>query len=255
MLGLDRGGGVTTYDGKALHDYRRPARVVGMLLEARAFHPARTGRNHLRVLATAAAVPAARVDEALDAVGLLQVSDRRPGKFSMGMSQRLGVAAAILGKPRYVLLDEPANGLDPEGIFWLRQFLKDYAARGNAVFISSHLLGELAQLVDDVVVIGRGKLLASASMRELVASRTPGCVFVRTAHQRQFENLLAQHTLNYDRDGFMIAGATTDDISRLAFEARIPLSELSSRGGTLEGVFLELTEGAEEYRSGVKTKG
>jgi ABC-2 type transport system ATP-binding protein len=257
MLGLDRGAGATTYDGKALHDYRRPPHVVGMLLEARAFHPTRTARNHLSVLATAGAIPAARVDEALDAVGLLRVGDRRPGKFSMGMSQRLGIAAAILGEPRYLILDEPANGLDPEGIFWLRQFLEDYAARGNAVFISSHLLAELAQMVDDVVVIGRGKLIASTPMRDLIASRSPGRVFVRTDHQQQFENLLTRHALAYERagDGFTIAGVTTDDISRLAFEGRIPLLELASRAGSLEDVFLELTEGAEEYRSGNSTKG
>jgi ABC-2 type transport system ATP-binding protein len=257
MLGLDRGAGATTYDGKALHDYRRPPQVVGMLLEARAFHPTRTARNHLRVLATAGAIPAARVDDALDAVGLLHMGDRRPGRFSMGMSQRLGIAAAILGEPNYLILDEPANGLDPEGIFWLRQFLKDYAARGNAVFISSHLLAELAQLVDDVVVIGRGKLIASTSMRELIASRSPGGVFVRTDHQREFENLLARHALAYERvgDGFTIAGVTTDDISRLAFAGGIPLLELTSRAGSLEEVFLELTEGAEEYRSDANRNG
>jgi ABC-2 type transport system ATP-binding protein len=256
MLGLDRGVGATTYDGKTLHDYRRPPHVVGMLLEAGAFHPTRTARNHLSVLATAGAIPAARVDDALDAVGLLHVSDRRPGKFSMGMSQRLGIAAAILGEPKYLILDEPANGLDPEGIFWLRRFLKDYAARGNAVFISSHLLAELAQMVDDVVVIGKGKLIASTSMRDLIASRSPGRVFVRTDHTQQFEKLLAQHALVYERvgDGFTIAGLTTDDLSRLAFEARIPLLELASRAGSLEDVFLELTEGAEEYRSGTDTK-
>jgi ABC-2 type transport system ATP-binding protein len=257
MLGLDRGFGATTYDGRALRDYRRPLHVVGMLLEARAFHPTRTARNHLRVLATAGAIPSARVDESLDAVGLLQVADRRPGKFSMGMSQRLGIAAAILGEPKYLILDEPANGLDPEGMHWLRGFLRGYAGKGNAVFISSHLLAELAQMVDDVVVIGRGKLIARSSMRELIASRSPGSVFVRTDDTQQFENLLAQHHLVHERvgDGFTIAGLTTDEISRLAFEARIPLLELASRAGSLEDVFLELTEGAEEFRSGTNTKG
>jgi ABC-2 type transport system ATP-binding protein len=256
MLGLDRGEGTTTYDGKALRDYRRPLHVVGMLLEARAFHPTRTARSHLRVLATAGAIPAARVDEALDAVGLLQVGDRRPGKFSMGMGQRLGIAAAILGEPRYLILDEPANGLDPEGMHWLRGFLRAYAAKDNAVFISSHLLAELAQMVDNVVVIGRGRLMARSSMRELIACRSPGGVFARTDQTQQFENLLARDHLVYERvgDGFTIAGVTTDEISRLAFEARIPLLELASRAGSLEDVFLELTEGAEEYRSGSSTK-
>ena len=144
MLGLDRGGGTTTFDGRPLHAYRRPSKVVGLLLEARAFHPTRSARNHLHVLAAASGIDGQRVDDALRAVGLESAAGRKPGKFSLGMSQRLGIAAAVLAEPRHLLLDEPANGLDPEGIVWLRRFLKDYADRGNAVFISSHLLGEVA---------------------------------------------------------------------------------------------------------------
>jgi ABC-2 type transport system ATP-binding protein len=138
MLGLDNGKGTTTYDGKRLGDYPAPSQVVGILLEAKAYHPTRTARNHLRVLADAGGIESKRVDEVLEIVGLKDVAKKKPGKFSLGMSQRLGIAAAILGKPKYLLLDEPANGLDPEGIAWLRDFLKKYADDGNAVFVSSH---------------------------------------------------------------------------------------------------------------------
>jgi ABC-2 type transport system ATP-binding protein len=251
MLGLDNGGGVTRYDGKPLHKYRRPSQVVGLLLEAKAFHPTRTAGNHLRVLATAGGIPGSRVDEALDAVGLRNVRDRRPGKFSLGMSQRLGIAAAVLGEPKYLILDEPANGLDPEGIVWLRQFLKDYADRGNAVFMSSHVLGELAQLVDDVVVIGRGRLIATGSMQDLLASKSQPGVFVRTSAQAELEQLLHERRLVYQEagGGIEITGVTTDSVSRLAFQAGIPLLELTRREASLEDIFLELTEDAGEYRA------
>ncbi len=162
MLGLDKGGGKTLFDEKPLYDHMHPSKVVGILLEAKAFHPTRSARNHLRVLADAGGIAQERVDEVLDIVGLADVAKKGPGKFSLGMSQRLGIAAAILGEPKYLILDEPANGLDPEGIAWLRQFIKDYADKGNAVFVSSHLLSEMAQMADDVVVIGNGKFIAEA---------------------------------------------------------------------------------------------
>jgi ABC-2 type transport system ATP-binding protein len=179
MLGLDNGAGNTTFDGKQLADYSRPSRVVGILLEAKAFHPTRTARNHLKVLAAAGGIPDKRVDEVLDVVGLKEVAKKRPGKFSLGMSQRLGIAAAILGKPKYLMLDEPANGLDPEGIAWLRQFIKDYADQGNAVFVSSHLLSEMSQMADNLVVIGKGKLIADTTMESLVSGSTHSGVFMR----------------------------------------------------------------------------
>src|SRR5665213_3475565 len=179
MLGLDAGGGKTTFDGKSLHDYNKSSDIVGILLEAKAYHPTRSARNHLKILAAAGGIPAKRVDEALDIVGLKEVAKKAPGKFSLGMSQRLGIAAAILGKPKYLMLDEPANGLDPEGIVWLREFLKSYADEGNGVFVSSHLLNEVAQMADNVIVIGKGKLIASTSIKDLVAKNTKSSVFVR----------------------------------------------------------------------------
>src|ERR1700691_2824774 len=167
MLGLDSGKGTTTYDNKMLHEYSEPSKMVGILLEAKAFHPTRTARNHLKVLATEGNIPMSRVDEVLDMVGLSTAAKKGPGKFSLGMSQRLGMAAALLASPKYLLLDEPANGLDPEGIVWLREFLKSYADDGNAVFVSSHLLDEMSHMADNVVVIGKGKLIASTSIKSL----------------------------------------------------------------------------------------
>src|SRR4051812_18137642 len=163
MLGLDNGMGKTSYDGKPLKSYPNPSKVVGILLEAKAFHPTRTARRHLSVLATAGNIPQRRVDEVLDIVGLKDVAKSKPGKFSLGMSQRLGIAAAILGKPKYLILDEPANGLDPEGIAWLRSFIQDYSKDGRGVLVSSHLLSEMSLMAENVVVIGKGKLIADTS--------------------------------------------------------------------------------------------
>jgi ABC-2 type transport system ATP-binding protein len=251
MLGLDNGGGATTFDNKPLHKYPQPSKVVGILLEAKAFHPTRTARNHLKVLATAGNIPLERVDEALEVVGLTSEAKRKPGKFSLGMSQRLGIAAAILGKPKYLILDEPANGLDPEGIAWMRDFLKDYAEKGNAVFISSHLLSEMSQMADNIVVIGKGKLITNTSMKELVSGSAHASVFVRSANQSALESIFKKESLNYvkEANGFKISGESTDKIGKLAFKSGIPILELTNRGASLEDVFLELTEGSEEFQA------
>jgi ABC-2 type transport system ATP-binding protein len=249
MLGLDKGDGTTTFDGKPLHEYRRPSQVVGILLEAKAFHPSRTAEHHLSVLAAAGNIPKQRVPEVLDIVGLTEVAKKGPGKFSLGMSQRLGIAAAILGKPKYLLLDEPANGLDPEGIAWLREFIKQYADEGNAVFVSSHLLSEMSQMADNVVVIGKGKLIAETSVKELIASSARGSVFVRTPQEYKLETQLKKKSLAYQSQdgGLTITGAQTDEIGTLAFEAGVPVLELTGRNASLEEAFLELTANAQEY--------
>lgn len=251
MLGLDTGGGQATFDGKKLHAYARPSKVVGILLEAKAFHPTRTAKNHLEILADAGGIPASRVDEVLEIVGLKDVAKKKPGKFSLGMSQRLGIAAAILGEPKYLILDEPANGLDPEGIAWLRRFLSDYADAGNAVFVSSHLLSEMSLMADDIVVIGKGKLIANTSMKELTGGQKHTGVFVRVSDMAAFEHALKQKKLAYEKldGGLKIAGAKTDDIGKLAFSAGVPVLELASRRASLEEAFLELTEGSEEYKT------
>ncbi|MDQ3123363.1 MAG: ATP-binding cassette domain-containing protein [bacterium] len=252
MLGLDTGKGKTTFDGKKLHEYALPSKVVGILLEAKAFHPTRSARNHLKVLADAGDIPHARVDEVLEVVGLSEVAKKKPGKFSLGMSQRLGIAAAILGKPKYLLLDEPANGLDPEGIHWLRQFLRDYADAGNAVFVSSHLLSEMSLMADDLVVIGKGKLIATGSMDTILNGAKGNGVFVRTSKLAQLERALKEQKYSVEKqnDGLKVVGAKTEDIGHLAYEAGIPILELSNQAFSLEEAFLELTTGSQEYKTG-----
>lgn len=254
MLGLDNGTGTTTFDGKPLHRYAQPSSVVGVLLEAKAFHPSRSARNHLRVLAAAGNIPMSRVDEVLDIVGLKKVAKKRPGKFSLGMSQRLGIAAAILGKPKYLMLDEPANGLDPEGVAWLRKFLGGYADEGNAVFVSSHLLSEMQLMADDIVVIGQGKMIASTSMKDLTGRSKSSGVIVRSSKLSVLEKLLKQRGLSYTKEsgGLKVLGTKTDDIGKLAFEAGVPVLELAAHNASLEDVFLELTEGSEEFSTQAK---
>jgi ABC-2 type transport system ATP-binding protein len=251
MLGLDNGSGSTSYDGKHLHSYSQPSKVVGILLEAKAFHPTRTAKNHLKILATAGGVSLSRVDEVLEIVGLKDVGRKSPGKFSLGMSQRLGIAAAILSKPKYLLLDEPANGLDPEGIVWLREFLKSYADDGNAVFVSSHLLSEMAQMAENVIVIGKGKLIASTPIKDLVSNNSKSSVFVRTDDLTKLQSILKEKSYTFvSRDkGLEVSGVKTDEVGNLAHKADISILELTTRNASLEDVFLELTEGKEEFKA------
>ncbi len=249
MLGLDAGRGSTTFDGKRLHSYAQPSKVVGILLEAKAFHPTRSARQHLKILAAAGGIPLRRVDEVLEIVGLADVAKKGPGKFSLGMSQRLGIAAAILGQPKYLMLDEPANGLDPEGIAWLRDFLKEYADAGNAVFVSSHLLSEMSQMADNVVVIGRGKLIADTSISTLLSQNAHASVLVRSPKIAQLEKLLKSQNIvaNKGAGSLTVVGMKNDDIGKLAFENKLPLYELSPQSASLEEVFLQLTADAGEY--------
>lgn len=252
MLGLDRGRGSTTFDGKKLNSYKQPSKIVGVLLEAKAFHPTRSARNHLKVLADEGGISHWRVDEVLEIVGLDDVKRKGPGKFSLGMSQRLGIAAAILGKPKYLMLDEPANGLDPEGIAWLRQFLRDYAKEGNGVLVSSHLLSEISLMADNVIVIGKGKLIANTSVKDLLNKNSGNSVLVQAASRSALEKALkgAGYTFNKSENGFTVSGATTEEIGRLAHSAGLTLVELSRHNASLEEVFLELTEEAEEFKAG-----
>lgn len=249
MLGLDHGSGSTTFDGKKLHDYSQPAKVVGVMLEAKAYHPTRTAKRHLKVLAAAGNIPYKRVDEVLDMVGLKSVANKPPGKFSLGMSQRLGIAAAILGEPKYLILDEPANGLDPEGIAWLRQFLKDYADAGNAVFVSSHLLSEMAHLADNVVVIGKGKLIADTSIDKLVDGSSHSGVYVRTNNLSKLEKALRDKLISFEKmdSGLKVRNVKTDEVGKLAFKAGISILELANHSASLEEAYMELTEDAQEY--------
>jgi ABC-2 type transport system ATP-binding protein len=251
MLGLDRGMGHTTYDGQKLDSYKQPSKVVGVLLEAKAFHPTRSARNHLKVLADEGGISHRRVEEVLEIVGLNEVAKKGPGKFSLGMSQRLGIAAAILGKPKYLMLDEPANGLDPEGIAWLRQFMRDYAKDGNGVLISSHLLSEMGQMADNVVVIGRGKLIASTSVKNLLSQSTGSSVFVRAASATSLEKSLKAAGMQFSKtgDGYAVTGSSLETVGKLAHEKGLALFELSRHNPSLEDAFLELTEGTEEFKA------
>jgi ABC-2 type transport system ATP-binding protein len=177
------------------------------------------------------------------------VAKQHPGKFSLGMSQRLGIAAAILGQPKYLILDEPANGLDPEGIAWLREFLKDYAEQGNAVFVSSHLLSEMALMADNVLVIGKGKLIADTSMNELISGSSHSGVFVRTGDTKKLTAALKKAKVAFEahENGLKVTGKTTDELGKLMFSAGLSVLELSNQSASLEEAFLEITAGSEEY--------
>lgn len=249
MLGLDKGGGRTLYDGKQLQEYAQPSKVVGILLEAKAFHPTRTAYQHLAILADAGGVDQSRVNEVLDIVGLNDVAKKKPGKFSLGMSQRLGIAAAILAKPKHLLLDEPANGLDPEGIAWLRKFIKDYASAGNALFVSSHLLSEMGQMADNIVVIGKGKIIVSSSMEGLLNGAHHAGVLVRTTDMNKLRQILKKMGVDFkDVDkSVLIRNKTTDEVGKLLFDAGLQILELSAQEATLEEAFLQVTSGAEEF--------
>jgi ABC-2 type transport system ATP-binding protein len=218
---------------------------VGAVLEDADFHPGRTGREHLITLALAAGLPAKRADEVLDLVELAAAGRRRVGGYSLGMRQRLGLAAALLRDPELLVLDEPANGLDPEGVHWLRGFMRDFSAAEKSVFVSSHVLAEIAQCVDDVVIIDRGRLVAVSGLEELTA-RAEGYVRVRAPNIRTLVPLLTAAGLTaslLDRDELLVRGASPGQVGELASKAGIALQELVEESSTLERVFLELTSG------------
>jgi ABC-2 type transport system ATP-binding protein len=250
MLGLDHGPGDTTFDGKHYRELRHPMRHVGAVLEAKAFHPTRTARNHLTMLAAATGLPRRRVDEVIEYVGLTEVARHRPKTFSLGMGQRLGLACALLGDPHTLILDEPANGLDPQGITWLRGFLKSYAAEGKTVFVSSHLLAEMALMADRLVVIGLGKLIAAGSVDEFVRSVSSTSVLVRTPQPEQLRDALSGAGAEFTPQpggAFVVTGPDQAKIGELAFAAGVVLHELTTKTATLEEAFLEATGSAQEY--------
>jgi ABC-2 type transport system ATP-binding protein len=233
--------GRATIDGRRYRELSSPLYTVGAVLEASNYHPGRTGRNHLRVLATAAGLPPPRVDQVLADVELAPAARRRVGGYSLGMRQRLSVAAALLGEPELLVLDEPANGLDPEGIRWLRNFLRSFADGGGTVFVSSHVLAEISQLADEVVIIHRGKLVAHEPVAALTARATGG---TRVRSPRADELLKRLRVAGIEAeatDDRLNVQAPPERIGDLAAEAGIPLHELVAETGTLEEAFLELT--------------
>ena len=254
MLGLDRGEGRTTFDGRTFAELEQPMRHVGALLEAKPFHPTRQARHHLQMLAVANRIEKRRVDEVLELVGLASVARGRPRKFSLGMGQRLGIAAALLGDPHTLVLDEPSNGLDPQGITWLRQLLRHLAAEGRSVFVSSHLLQEMALLADELVVVGRGRLLANGPVQDFVEHGGTSQVLVRTPDLGVLGPALeaAGATVTPDEHGAQVVrGLDAARIGDLAHDVGARLHELTTRRATLEEAFLAATGLDEEYRGAV----
>jgi ABC-2 type transport system ATP-binding protein len=242
LLGLVHAtSGKATIDGRRYRLLDDPVRRVGAVLEATNFHPKRSGRNHLRTLAAAAGVPTARVDELLDFVGLGNVARRKVGGYSLGMRQRLSVAGALLGDPQLLVLDEPANGLDPEGIRWLRDFLRSFSASGKTVFISSHVLGEMQQLADEVVIIHHGRLVAHESVEDLTA-RAAGGTRARSPDAARLREALAREGIEASADGDrLVTGAAPERVGEIAGANGIVLHELRSEETSLEEAFLALT--------------
>jgi ABC-2 type transport system ATP-binding protein len=251
IMGLDiPDSGSALIGGKQYGELAWPLREVGGLLDAKAFHPARTARSHLRWLALTNDIPLRRVDEVLDQVGLSSVAHRRAGKFSLGMSQRLGIAATLLGDPGVLLFDEPVNGLDPEGIRWVRHFLRGLAAEGRTVFVSSHLISEMSMTADRLVVIGRGRLIVETSVADFVARSGRGAVKLVTPDPAAFSNALtaAGAQVREDDGSLTIAGLTAPQIGDLAHQEGLRVHELSPVTASLEDAFMELTQDEVEYR-------
>jgi ABC-2 type transport system ATP-binding protein len=251
IVGLDAPtSGTITVDGKPYREHRFPLRHVGALLDAKAVHPGRTARDHLRWLADSNAISRHRVDDVLDLVGLGDVADRRTGGFSLGMGQRLGIATALLGDPGTLLLDEPVNGLDPEGIQWIRQLLRTLAAEGRSILVSSHLMSEMAQTADRLIVVGRGRLITEGTVDDVVHQTGSGHVRVDSADPEQLRTLLvsAGAAAATDMDGaLVVTGIDARTVGTLAGDARITLYELSSHAASLEEAFFELTRDATDY--------
>lgn len=259
ILGLDRPtAGTAVINGERYADMKNPLREVGALLDAKATHPNRSARAHLQWIAESNGIPKTRVDDVLGLVGLSEVAGKRAGGFSLGMGQRLGLATALLGDPGVLLLDEPVNGLDPEGIRWVRSFLKSLAAEGRSVLVSSHMLSEMALTADDLVVIGRGRLIAETTTYDFVKNSSQSSVLVRTENLPEFEQVLREESIDFrqetDPEGrtvLVIDNQTTDYIGSLAFSTGILLHQLSERKASLEDAFIAMTGDTVQYRTDV----
>ena len=252
LLGLDAPTrGSATVNGRPYREHAAPLREVGALLEARSAHPGRSAYRHLLALAQTCGIRRSRVDEVIEAVGLQQVARKRAGGFSLGMGQRLGIATALLGDPRTIILDEPLNGLDTEGIRWVRSLLRDLAADGRTVFVSSHLMNEMALTAQHLIVIGRGRLLADTGMEELMASAARTSVRVRSSDQDALAARLRAPgvAVSPDSDGALtVSGLSTDEVGTVAAAAGITVLELTAQA-SLEEAFMEMTRDAVEFRA------
>ncbi|MCF2529629.1 ABC transporter ATP-binding protein [Yinghuangia soli] len=253
LLGLDAPDeGRATIGGRPYRELRAPLHEVGALLDAGAVHPSRSGRDHLLWMARSHGMSRKRVDELIELVGLGTAGKRRAGGYSLGMRQRLGIAAALLGDPPVLMLDEPVNGLDPEGIRWIRGFLRALAAEGRTVLISSHLMSELEDSADHLIVIGRGRLIAETSVAELLAAASGERVALRTAARTEAMGLLAREGATVAANGpdsLTVTGLTTQRIIALLTEHSVPFSEVSAHRATLEEAYMELTRDAAEFQA------
>ncbi|MDH6124016.1 ATP-binding cassette domain-containing protein [Kitasatospora sp. GP82] len=257
LLGLDTpSSGHATLNGRRYADHAAPLREVGAMLEARAVHTGRSAFNHLLALAATHGIPRRRVEEVVDLVGLRQVARKRAGGFSLGMGQRLGIASALLGDPATLILDEPVNGLDPEGILWIRNLLKSLAAEGRTVLVSSHLMSEMALTAEHLIVIGRGRLIADTSVEEFTRQASSGKVHVRTPDADRLAKLLrelpdveVESADGEDGQVLEVSGAESEQIGRLAAEHALVLFELTPQQASLEEAFMELTRDAVEYEA------
>ncbi len=257
IAGLDEPtAGRVTVNGKDYRQSRAPMSELGILLEAKAVHSGRSARNHLKALGQTNGIGRRRVDQVIDMVGLSGVAGKRVGGFSLGMGQRLGVASALLGDPQTVVLDEPVNGLDPEGVVWIRHLLKDLADEGRTVFVSSHLMSEMAQTATRVVVVGRGQLIADTTVDQFVAMAHGNNVLVRTPDATQLRDLLlgADVTVSSDERGLLqVSGLSTEQIGDIAWQAHLRIHELSAHQVSLEDAFMQMTADAVEYRTAGST--
>jgi ABC-2 type transport system ATP-binding protein len=253
IAGLDEpSGGSVRVNGRAYRSAVGPMAELGVLLEARAVHTGRSARNHLLALAQTNGISRRRVDEVIDMVGLREVAGKRVGGFSLGMGQRLGVASAMLGDPKVVVLDEPVNGLDPEGVLWIRNLLKALAADGRTVFVSSHLMSEMAQTATRLIVVGRGRLIADTTVEEFVARAAGSSVTVRSPEASRLRDLLLgpDVTITSDQpDVLHVQGLNAEQIGTVAWQAHLPVFELALHQASLEQAFMQLTDESVEYRS------
>jgi ABC-2 type transport system ATP-binding protein len=258
IMGLDAPtSGTVTVNGRPYADHARPLQEVGALLEARAVHTGRSARNHLLAMAATAGIGATRVEDVIDMVGLADVASKRVGSFSLGMGQRVGIASALLGDPDTLILDEPVNGLDPDGIRWIRNLLRGLANEGRTVFLSSHLMSEMALTADHVIVVGRGRLLRNQSMSEFIAAAGTDLVRVRSPQARHLAGILAGEgvTVREIADGVLeVAGLSSEQIGIGAAAAQITLYELASRGASLEEAYMALTEDSVDYRGAADSR-
>jgi ABC-2 type transport system ATP-binding protein len=252
ILGLDAPtGGTVTVQGRRYRELHNPLHQVGALLEARGIHPGRSARNHLLCLAQANSIPIHRVDEVLDAVGLAKVANKKAGSFSLGMNQRLGIAGALLGDPEVLLLDEPVNGLDPEGIIWIRTLLRALAAEGRTILLSSHLMSEMALTADRLIVIGKGALIADTSVEEFIRRSSGNRVRARSPEPDRLRASLADAAEDIevrDDGALIVTGLDCPQVATLAAAQGVPVHELVAETASLEQAYLELTQDSVEYR-------